>query len=421
MIIDTIPGDKSVSHRAIIIGALAHNKSVFKNFLFSEDCLNSLNIFRQLGVTIDSDEKSHTVIVDGVGLNGLKKSDAILDVGNSGTGIRLITGVLAGQPFESIITGDSSIQKRPMARIMTPLSQMGAAIISQNDNGMAPLIISPSPNKLKGIHYDMPVASAQVKSAILFASLFADGKTTIVEPKKCRDHTERMLAKFGADIQVNGTTITCSGEKLLTAPDEEIIIPSDVSSAAFFIVLGLIKPNTQITIKNVGLNPTRATIIQVLEKMGAKIEITNIKDLQFEPYGNVTVETSELQNITVPKEIIPFIIDELPILAVAALFGTGTLTVTGAKELRVKESDRIESIAAMVTAFGGTIETYEDGFIITPASKLKQAQIKTHKDHRIAMSAFIAAEAANIHCDVDDADCIKTSFPNFFEILEKFK
>lgn len=418
-IITTIPGDKSISHRAIIIGSLAKNKSTFSNFLCSEDCLNTAAIFQQLGVPIIIDTKTKTVSIQGVGLSGLRPPKKTLYVGNSGTGIRLITGVLAGQTFETLIEGDSSIQKRPMKRITDPLLKMGAQIngSAKNNDIYPPLSIHPS-HPLSGIHYTLPIASAQVKSALLFASLFAKNNTIITEPKFCRNHTEIMLKGYGADIKINQHTITCSGQNNLQCPtDNSLMIPSDFSSAAFFIVLGLCSPNTKMTLKNIGLNPTRATLIDILKQMGARIDIKNIQGQDFERYGDIHIQSSKLTNIEIPTETIPFIIDELPILAVAAAFGEGTMVVKKAKELRVKESDRIATIHHLMTQLEVPFEEYDDGFTLTGKKPTHPFTANSFGDHRIAMSAAIAATAANIEATIQDTACIKTSFPNFKTLL----
>ncbi|RAP36502.1 3-phosphoshikimate 1-carboxyvinyltransferase [Candidatus Marinamargulisbacteria bacterium SCGC AAA071-K20] len=432
--IDNIPGDKSISHRAIILGSLAENSSAYSNFLFSEDCLNTFNIFRELRsdpTTITKNDANKTVFIKGLGLNGLSQAKKILDVGNSGTGIRLITGILASQLFDTEITGDSSIQKRPMKRIVDPLTQMGCSIKGQSLEGKndiyPPLKITGISDGPTAIEYKMPVASAQVKSAILFASLFSRETTTIIEKKPSRNHTEIMLKAFGADITLNGNIITCSGKNPLVAPTQStgentLTIPSDFSSAAFFIVLALIRPNTKITLKNIGLNPTRATLIDVLKDMGAKINVIENEGNNIEPFGDIIVETSALKNITVDEKVIPFIIDEIPILAVAALFSEGTLKITNAEELRVKESDRIETTVAMIRAMGGEISEQPDGFeLIGNNGCNKEFEVDSHGDHRIAMSAYIASKAGNeLQPTINNSDCINTSFPTFLELLCQF-
>jgi len=419
--IANIPGDKSISHRAIIIGALSDNTSTFRNFLFSEDCLNTASIFSQLGVPIRLDETTRTVTVSGVGLGGLQAPSSDLDVGNSGTGIRLITGVLAAQSFQTVISGDASIEKRPMKRIVGPLSEMGASIEGRSLEGkpelFPPLTIHPV-ETLSSIEYELPVASAQVKSAILLASLYCEGATTIIEPEKCRDHTETMLAYFGADLQLEGKNIRCSGKSALSNPSSApLFIPSDFSSAAFFIALGLIAQDVRFTLSGIGLNPTRSALLEVFQKMGANLQIKNLNTSQFEPFGDIEVQSSNLTNIEVPQDLIPFIIDEIPILAVVSLFAKGTLKIRNAKELRVKESDRIHTISEMIQAMGGNFKEFEDGFEIEGPCSIRPFEAQSHGDHRIAMSAIIASTAAQVEATIYNCNCIKTSFPSFFEIL----
>jgi 3-phosphoshikimate 1-carboxyvinyltransferase len=422
--ISDIPGDKSISHRAIILGSLANNESTFHNFLMSEDCLNTVKIFQQLDVPITIDKEKKTVHISGQGLHGLKQSRSQLDVGNSGTGIRLITGILAAQNFPTVISGDHSIEKRPMKRIITPLSEMGAQITGQSLDGKSdiypPLNITPS--KITPMHYTLPVASAQVKSALLFASLFSQEPSTIIEPETCRNHTEIMLKNFGADIQVSGHEITCSGKNELSNPyTQPIVIPSDFSSAAFFIVLACLIPNSHWTIKHVGMNPTRATLIDILQKMGANISLTN-KNLQdMEPYADIEVKGSDLHNIEVPIKSIPFIIDEIPVLAVAGMFASGTLLIKNAEELRVKESDRIETTKQLIEAFGGSITEFEDGFSLIGQSSnsTEDVEIQSHGDHRIAMSGIVGALASKRNITVHNTNCIQTSFPNFEDLINQ--
>lgn len=421
-ILSEIPGDKSISHRAIIIGSLAENESVFSRFLFAEDCVNTAKIFQALGVPITLDANTKTVTVKGVGLKGLKAPSLALDTGNSGTGIRLITGVLAGQTFNSIITGDTSIQKRPMKRITDPLKSMGAQITGQSitgkDDVFPPLTITGTPN-LSALNYTLPVASAQVKSALLFASLYADGNSRLTEPKVSRNHTEVMLKTYGADLKQDQHTWISSGKSPLKNPiSTPHIIPADFSSAAFFIVLGLLLPHTTWSLTHIGTNPTRTSLAKILKLMGASITIEENQTSNIEPFGTFTVQTSSLHNITVPVEEIPFLIDEIPILAIAALFGTGQLKITQAKELRVKESDRIASIVHIIEQMGGDITEQEDGFILHGKNgKIRPFTVNSNGDHRIAMSAIIAAIAGNVEATIENIDCINTSFPNFFQIL----
>lgn len=424
--INTIPGDKSLSHRAIILGALAEGTSSFSGFLTAEDCLNTLSIFQQLGATIV--RNGTDVTVTGGMLHQGTYADqaavfspkATLDVGNSGTGIRLITGVLAALPFDTVITGDASIQRRPMRRVIDPLSQMGAQITGQTVSGKTdvypPLQIRGT--ALKGISYTLPVASAQVKSCVLLASLFASGETVVIEPEATRDHTERMLAGYGAAIRREGNAIYCSGRKPLVAPQTTIQIPADISSAAFLIVLGLITPHQGLRLTHVGMNPTRDAIVHVLRQMGARIEVSDLAGEDFEPHATLTVHPSELTNIDVDPAVIPFLIDEIPILAVAAMFARGTLRITGAKELRVKESDRIAGIARIASDVKGvTMTETEDGFTLSGKAFGEGFEVDSHGDHRIAMSAIILAHGAAMSATIRDCACIQTSFPNFFKIL----
>jgi 3-phosphoshikimate 1-carboxyvinyltransferase len=416
--ITTIPGDKSLSHRAVILGSLAEGRSTFSGFLTAEDCLNSLKVFKSLG--IEATQIGTDLSVHGKGLSGLRAPKTTLDVGNSGTGIRLITGVLAAQAFDTQITGDASIQKRPMKRIITPLSLMGAQITGQSLPGKTDIypMLSIQGGQLNAITYTLPVASAQVKSAILLASLFSKDVTTVIEPEATRDHTERMLQGYGADIRREGTSIMCSGRKPLIAPQGRTIqIPADISSAAFFIVLGLITPHQGLHFTHVGINPTRDALLNVLKAMGANINIHSIAGEDFEPHATISVYPSEMTNIDLDPTVIPFLIDEIPILAVAAMFAKGTLRVTGAKELRVKESDRIAAIARIAAAIGVTLNETDDGFSLTGRPQGANFTLDSHGDHRIAMSGIVLAYAAEMSATVIDCACIQTSFPNFFEIL----
>tara|TARA_B100000427_G_scaffold111117_1_gene92129 strand:+ start:9621 stop:10925 length:1305 start_codon:yes stop_codon:yes gene_type:complete len=416
--ITSIPGDKSISHRAIIIASLADNKSQFTGFLLSEDCLNTLQIFQQLGVSISINKDTKLVTIQGVGLTGLQAPDSPLDVGNSGTGIRLITGILAMQQFESSISGDHSIQKRPMKRIIEPLREMGAIIAgNEADDIYPPLTISPTQH-LNPISYLLPMASAQVKSCLLFAGLFLKEETTITQPAICRDHTEIMLTAYQANLTTNHNQIVITGSTPLHNPfSKPITIPADFSSASFFIVLGLIHPNITITLSKIGINPTRSKLLDVLIAMGADITLSN-QTMEIEPYADITVRSSSLTNITVDESLIPIIIDEIPILAVAGMFASGTMTISGAQELRYKESDRIKQIVHLVQAFQGHIQEHDDGFTLTGGLAPTTPIIETAFDHRIAMSAIIASLASGCPITLDTIDCIKTSFPNFFDIID---
>lgn len=410
-----VPGDKSISHRAIMIGSLAKGKTIVNGFLPSADCLATLDCFKKLGVKIKRD--GTRVEINGNGLNGLKMSKKMLDVGNSGTSIRLITGILSGQSFVSSITGDASIQKRPMRRIVDPLREMGADIEGKiiNNNVYAPLKINGG--DLAPIQYELPVASAQVKSAVLLAGLFANGETSVIEKNQARDHTERMLSHFGADIRVQGLRIRIKGGKEFEGA--EIDVPGDISSAAFFLVAGAIVPNSELLIRNVGVNPTRTGIIDVLHRMGAKIEVKDEELLAEEPRASISMKTSKLKGVVIDGSIIPRIIDEIPIIAVAATQAEGRTEILGARELRVKESDRIATISSELKKMGAHVKELEDGLIIEGPTALKGATVKSYGDHRIAMAMAIAGLVAEGETIIEDTACIETSFPGFEKILNE--
>lgn len=418
--ISSIPGDKSISHRAIILAALAQGNTTIHGMLFSDDCLRTIDIFTAMGVAIDMDIRVGSVTVCGSGLHGLKRPKEILDVGNSGTAIRLLSGVLACQSFSSTIRGDASIHRRPMKRVMDPLSRMGAIISgvsdSQSEDIYPPLTFLPA--NIEGITYTMPVASAQVKSALLLAGLWATAPTCVIEPRVTRDHTERMLAQFGASIDVDKDVVTLHPGKYLIAPSGPLHIPADFSSAAFFIVLACCRPNTSIRLNNIGMNPTRSALVNVLKKMGASIQVFSRQTEQSEAIADLYVESSDLHNICIDDEDIPIIIDEIPILAIAALHAKGTLVLRNAAELRVKESDRIQSIVAMVTAMGGDIIEHHDGFDIQgPLTTYTAFEVDSMNDHRIAMSASIAALITGVCAKIHNTECISTSFPNFEALI----
>lgn len=408
-----IPGDKSISHRAIMLGAIAEGDTVINHFLEAEDCINTIKCFQKLGISIEeNDDKS--IVVHGKGLYGLKPSSMALDVGNSGTTIRLLSGVLAAQNFESEISGDNSIVRRPMAKIIDPLTMMGANIVSKYNNSCAPLFISPS--KLHGIDYISPIASAQVKSSILFTGLFADGITTITEPYQSRNHTELIMSAFNADIKSNyNKTVLSPVEKLSAC---EITIPGDISSAAYFITAALITPDSEITIRNVGMNPTRNGFIDVILSMGANIEIINAKH-GIEPTADLVVKSSKLSGVTLEGEIIPRTLDEIPILTVLACFAEGKTIIRDAGELKVKESDRIEVMVSNLTKMGAHIETTDDGMIIEGGYPLHGAIIGTKYDHRIAMSFAIAALAAEGKTEIIGSECVNISYPGFYDDLKR--
>lgn len=405
-----IPGDKSISHRAVMFGSLAKGDTEITGFLRGDDCMSTISCFKKLGIDIEvTDDK---VIVHGKGINGLTAPSETLDVGNSGTTIRLISGILTAQNFNSTLNGDASIQKRPMNRVIKPLSQMGAEIESTN-NGYAPLTIHGK--KLKAMEYTMPVASAQVKSSILLASLFAEGTTTIIEPVASRDHTEIMLNYFGANIKNENGVITSTPVEELYGKNLEV--PGDISSAAFFMVAGLVVPNSHIIIENVGINPTRTGIIDALKAMGGYVEIINERKSGGELVGDIEVKTSNLKATTLEGSIIPRMIDEIPVFAVAALCAEGTTVVKDATELKVKESNRISTMSQELGKMGVVIEETDDGMIIKGNQKLKGATVYSHLDHRVAMSCAIASLIADGETTITDADCVGISFPNFYELL----
>ena len=409
----TVPGDKSISHRAVMFGALADADTHITGFLMGEDCLSTISCFKKMGVSIDVSEKE--VVVHGVGLHGLKAPDELLYTGNSGTTTRLLCGILAGQPFSSTVNGDTSIQKRPMGRIMKPLREMGADISGKAGN-LCPLTIHPDP--LHGIHYTMPVASAQLKSAILLAGLFADSPTTVVEPAPSRDHTERMLRGLGAQVVSNGTEITLTPPKALHAVNVEV--PGDISSAAYFLVAGLILPDSDIVIRNVGINPTRTGILDALAAMGANIDRLNERGT-VEPICDLRVRSSHLHGTTICGDMIPRLIDEIPVLAVAAAFAEGETVIRDAQELKVKESNRIATMTAELSKTGADVRETEDGMIIRGDKPLHGANFASYADHRVAMSMAVCALACEGDSLIDDPDCVAISYPTFFETLDALK
>lgn len=401
----TVPGDKSISHRAVMLGALADGTTRIKGFLRGADCLSTIDCFRKLGIAIEEDGGS--VTVHGKGLNGLSAPAETLYTGNSGTTTRLLCGILAGQPFDSEITGDASICKRPMGRVTKPLALMGADI----ENEYCPLIIHG--RKLHGMEYNMTVASAQVKTALILAGLYADGETVIHELEKSRDHTELMLGAMGADIKVDGLTVRV-GKTDRLAP-QDITVPGDISSAAFFMVLGSIMPGSEITIKNVGMNPTRTGIIDVMNAMGADITISNERIEGGEPAADITVRTSELRGTEIGGALIPRLIDELPVIAAAAVFADGTTVIRNAQELKVKETNRIRAVVDEFGKAGVDITETEDGMIINGGKPIHGADFATYGDHRMAMSLAILAQLANGDSTLDDAECVNVSYPGFFD------
>ncbi|MBE5933495.1 MAG: 3-phosphoshikimate 1-carboxyvinyltransferase [Lachnospiraceae bacterium] len=408
----TVPGDKSISHRSIMLGSLAKGDTEVYGFLQGADCLSSIDCFRKMGVEIEN--KGDIVVIHGRGLRGLQAPTDTLDVGNSGTTTRLMSGILAAQQFASRVNGDESIQKRPMKRIMTPLSMMGADIVSELGNDCAPLIINGK--ALKGIHYDSPVASAQVKSAILFAGLYADGETSVTEPAVSRNHTELMFEEFGVDIRCEDKTVTVKPATELYA--KKVVVPGDISSAAYFMVAGAITPNSQITIKNVGINPTRDGIVKVFEMMGADMKVEKTSGDVGEPTADITVSTSNLKGCVVGGDIIPTLIDEIPAIAILACFADGETIIKDAQELKVKESNRIDVMVNNLKAMGADIEATDDGMIIRGGKTLHGAVIDSKLDHRIAMSFAVAAMNAEGETEILGSECVDISYPKFYEDMK---
>ena len=409
----TIPGDKSISHRAVMIGSIASGTTEVLNFLQGADCLATIDCFQKMGIEIINN--TTTVTIKGKGLHGLTKPASILDVGNSGTTTRLISGILVAQDFDVKLNGDASIQTRPMRRIIEPLCLMGANIKSVNGDGCAPLEISGSP--LKAISYQSKVASAQVKSSILLAGLYADGITSVTEPYLSRNHSELMLKAYGANVTSNNTTATITPVEELFA--QKIDVPGDISSAAYFIVAGLIVPNSEILIKNVGINPTRDGIIRVCQAMGAHIEIMNQKQSGGETTADIFVKSSNLKGITIGDEIIPTLIDEIPVIAVLACFAEGQTIIKDAAELKVKESNRIDTVVNNLKNMGADIISTEDGMIIQGGKSLKGAVIESLLDHRIAMSFAIASLVSEGTTTINDAECVNISYPQFYNDLNR--
>ena len=411
----TVPGDKSISHRSMIFGALAEGVTTVKGFLRSEDCLATMNIMRQLGVQIE--DEGEVIRVHGVGLHGLKAAASDLDCGNAGTAMRLLSGLLAAQDFESTLVGDDSLSVRPMNRVIKPLSTMGAEIAS--DEGTAPLVFRANAHKIQAIDYVSPIASAQVKSAVLLAGLFAEGVTSVIEPKKSRDHTETMLQGFGAEVAVDGLKVSVKGLPTLKAQD--IQVPADISSAAFFMVLGLIHPDADFVIENVCINKTRDGVIHILQAMGGDIELNNVRDQAGESVADLRVKSSKLKGIDVPHDLIPSAIDEFPVVFVAAAHAAGEFKLTGAEELKHKESDRIEVMVAGLKKMGVDCESLADGAVIRGQHdlELNNACVDGHGDHRCAMS-FLVASALRPEYDIAVKGChnIATSFPDFFDLMQ---
>ncbi|KMK76428.1 3-phosphoshikimate 1-carboxyvinyltransferase [Alkalihalobacillus pseudalcaliphilus] len=407
-----IPGDKSISHRAVMFGAIAKGKTTVSGFLPGEDCLSTIRCFRKLGVEIKQDGEN--VEIQGVGLDGLKEPIDILDVGNSGTTTRLMLGILAARPFHSVIIGDDSIAKRPMARVTEPLKSFGAQIDGRGNGNYTPLSIRGGATK--AITYTLPVASAQVKSALLLAGLQSEGVTTVTEPRLTRDHTERMLETFGVSIQREGKSISIEGGQTLTG--QHIEVPGDISSAAFFLVAGAIVPESTCTLLQVGLNPTRAGIMEVLEAMGARVSIANQRMVGSEPVADITIETSQLKGTVIEGDLIPRLIDEIPVIAVLATQAEGQTIIKDAEELKVKETNRIDTVVSELSKLGATIEATEDGMIITGKSTLKGGTVDSFGDHRIGMAMAVAGLIAEQEVVIQDSKAIAVSYPTFFEHIE---
>ena len=410
-----VPGDKSVTHRAIILTALAEGLSQVTDYCRGEDCLNTMRAFQSLGVRIE--ETPERLTVHGKGMWGLTEPFGPIDCGNSGTGIRLMAGLLAGQDFFTVLTGDESIRRRPMGRVVKPLRAMGATIAGRKGGELAPLAITGT--RLKGMSYESPVASAQIKSSLLFASLYADGLTTISEPRLSRDHTERMFAYFGIPFHRDGCTVRIEGRPSIRWSGKTVVVPGDLSAAAFFIVGASIVPDSDVTVLSVGMNPTRTGLLDILRQMGAHIEVLNPREEAGEPVADLRVRSMPLRGVQIGPEQIPQTIDEFPILCVAAAVADGETVITGAEELRVKESDRIATMAAELRAMGARIEERPDGMVIQGLGRkgangaLTGATCASHGDHRVAMSVAIGALTATQPTQIQDTACIETSFPNF--------
>ncbi|HEY3373925.1 MAG TPA: 3-phosphoshikimate 1-carboxyvinyltransferase [Candidatus Aquicultor sp.] len=410
----TVPGDKSISHRAVMLGAIADGITRVTGFLPADDCISTMRCFKALGVKIEQPGDTE-LIIHGVGLKGLREPDDVLDTGNSGTTTRILPGILVGQNLYAILNGDESIRRRPMGRIVDPLKLMGAQICGRAGGKFAPLSIYGS--ALRGIDYEMPVASAQVKTSLLLAGLMADGETVISETYKSRDHTERMLKLFGADITVDGTHYRIRGGQRLIAT--HVDVPGDISSAAFFIVAALILKDSKVMIENVGVNETRTGIIDALYRMGAQITFVDQKMISNEPRATIEASSSNLIGTKIRGQLVPRLIDEIPVLAVAATQANGKTVIRDAQELRVKESDRIAALGRELRKMGAHVSELEDGIIISGPTPLRGAKVKSHGDHRIAMALAIAGMVADGETIIENSDCIAISYPRFEETLHR--
>jgi 3-phosphoshikimate 1-carboxyvinyltransferase len=411
----TPPGDKSISHRAIIIGSLAEGTTTVKGFLSCDDTLSSAKAMIMLGVPIEIEED--LVKIKGKGLFGLIEPEDTIDAENSGTTARLLSGLLSAQNFFSTITGDKYLRARPMERVVKPLTLMGAKIWGRDGGKRLPLAIQGS--KLSAIKYQLSVASAQVKSAILLAGLYAEGETEVIEPTPTRDHTERMLSYFGVDVERNGASVKIKSRIMFKGG--EVLVPADISSAAFFIVAALINPNSEILIKNAGINPQRTGVIEILRQMGGDIQILDEREVSGEPVGDILVRSSTLKSIEIKGDVIPRAIDELPVIAVAACFAEGETVIRDAKELRVKETDRIRTMTVELRKLGADVEELDDGMIIRGKETLKGARCSSWGDHRIAMALGVAATRAQGITEIEDAECVSVSFPGFFDVMRRLR
>ena len=409
----SVQGDKSISHRAVILGSIAEGTTRVTNFLPSEDCIRTIKAFEAMGINIEMNR--NTLIINGKGLNGLTEPNDVMDMGNSGTSARLLCGLLSGQPFFSVMTGDSSLRRRPMKRVADPLRMMGATIWGRGGGDFLPMCIKGS--EIKGITYKLPVASAQVKSAILFAGLYAKGITSVEEITTSRDHTERMMVYFGINLMRKGSILIVEGGEKPSA--KEVEVPGDISAAAFFMVGASLIEGSEVVIKDVGINPTRTGIIDILRKMGASIEISNQREMGAEPAGDIRIKSALLKGIEIKGDVIPRCVDELPVICIAAAVAEGETVIKDASELRVKESDRIAVMAECLSRIGVEVETYPDGMRIKGGMGLKGTVCNSHGDHRIAMSMAIAGLITEGEMTIEDTECINTSFPEFEETLRK--
>ncbi len=411
-----VPGDKSVSHRSVMFSAIAKGKVRVRNFLEAADCLSTAACMRALGAGVER-QADGSFLVTGVGLHGLKEPQGVLDAGNSGTTLRLLLGILAAQPFFSALSGDASLSRRPMGRVVEPLTRMGATIRGRGANRFLPLAVLPHEGSLRAMDYESPVASAQVKSAVLLAGLYAERETCLTEPALSRDHTERMLSAFGARIEREGTKVTIEPADELFAP-EEIVVPGDISSAAYWLVAASLIEGSDIILQDVGVNPTRTGILDVLSDMGANITIDNERESGGEALADIRVRTASLRGTSFGGEIIPCLIDEIPILAVAALFADGDTVISGAAELRVKETDRLAAVTTELNRLAsGAVEAKEDGMVIHGGRTLSPASCRTYDDHRMAMSLAVAG-AAGVGVTLDAPSCVNISYPSFYQTLD---